>query len=90
MNDQLKLGTRSGQRLLTVRVQPRSSQNKISGTHQGALKVSLTAPPVDNRANLQFLRFLAHYLRLPTRNLSLLQGGRSRSKVVVLDGLSEA
>ena len=71
MNAQLKLGTRSGRLLLTVQVQPRSSQTKISGTHQRALKVRLTAPPMDNRANLQLLRLLAHCLRLPAHNLSL-------------------
>lgn len=89
MNDQLILGTKSERLLLAVRGQPRASQNKISGTHQRALKARLTAPPMDSRANLQLLRFLPTAFDCPPVISRCTKGGRSRSKVVVLEGLSE-
>ncbi len=48
-----------------VRLQPRASRDEISGEWQGGLKIRLTAPPVDDRANEALRRFLAASLKVP-------------------------
>ena len=50
---------------LAVRVQPRAKKNAITGEVGEALKVSLTAPPVEGRANEACIEFFAKLLKLP-------------------------
>jgi uncharacterized protein len=70
--------------LLKVRVQPRASCNRIAGLHVDALKVSLTAPPVDGAANQACLKFLAKSLQLPRSSLEILSGHTSRTKRILI------
>jgi hypothetical protein len=72
---------------LTVWVKPRASRTRITGVRQGALEVAVAAPPVDNAANGELLRFLAKTLNVPKTALSLARGASSRSKVVRVAGL---
>ena len=67
---------------LTLHVQPGASRTEVAGTHGDALKVRLTAPPVDGKANAELLRFLAEAFGVPRRNVTLLRGELSRAKVV--------
>lgn len=69
---------------LKVYVQPRASKNEIAGLHNGALKLRLTTPPVDGKANKAVLAFLAKVLGLPKSSLTLKSGHQNRNKVVVL------
>jgi uncharacterized protein (TIGR00251 family) len=71
-----------------LRVQPRASRAAVLGVHAGALKISLTAAPVDGAANDALLRLLADRLDVPRASLRLLRGERSRQKVVHVHGLS--
>ena len=71
-----------------VRVQPRASRDAVGGEWEGALKVSLTAPPVDSRANEALCRLLAECLNVPAGAVRLLSGERSRTKRVEVDGVS--
>ena len=75
---------------LSVRVHPAARQNAITGVHDGALKVSLTTPPTDGRANQALIAFLAGELRIPRARITLLTGGTSRSKTLSIAGLSAA
>lgn len=70
--------------IVRVHVQPRASHNRFVGLHGGALKIALTAPPVDNAANKELLSFLAALLRLPRSSLSLLAGAKNREKHVLI------
>ena len=72
----------------SVRVQPRSSRDAIEGEWQGALKVRLTAPPVDDRANEALRRLLAERLKLPLAAVRIVSGERSRTKRVEVRGAS--
>jgi len=63
-----------------VLVQPRSSKNEIKGLHDDALKVRITAPPVDGAANKACLKFLAKYLDVPASSLAVVSGMSSRTK----------
>jgi uncharacterized protein len=73
-----------------VRVQPRASRDAIDGELNGALKVRLTAPPLDGRANDALCRLLAAELNVPPRAVKILSGGRSRSKRVEITGATAA
>jgi uncharacterized protein len=79
---------KSGGVIFRVRVQPRASKNAVGGEWEGALKVRLTAPPVDRRANEALCKFLAECLNVPHGTVRLLSGERSRTKRVEVDGIS--
>ena len=72
----------------TVRVQPRSSRDEISGAIEGALKVRLRAPAVENRANEALCEFLADLLKRPKSAVRILSGDHSRTKRVAIDGVT--
>jgi len=72
---------------VNVRVMPRSSKNEICWEGD-ALKVRLTAPPVDGAANAALLKFLAARLKLPQSALQIVQGAASRQKVIQIDGMT--
>lgn len=69
-----------------VRVTPRSSRQEFS-LAQGVLRVRLTAPPVEGRANKALLRYLAKILGVAPSRLSLLSGEKGRRKRVSVSGL---
>ena len=71
-----------------VRVQPRARRNAVVGELEGALKLALTAPPVEGRANQACTDFLAELLGLPRSSVSIVAGETSRNKVVQISGLS--
>ncbi|HEY6795973.1 MAG TPA: DUF167 domain-containing protein [Kineosporiaceae bacterium] len=69
---------------LTIRVRPGASRVRVGGVHDGALVVAVTAPAVDGRATEAALQALADALRLRRRDLRLVTGATSRTKVVEL------
>jgi uncharacterized protein (TIGR00251 family) len=71
-----------------VRVVPRASRDKIAGIHDGALRVCLTAPPVEGAANEALVGFLSGVLRVPKRDIEIVSGQTGRNKVVSVYGLS--
>ena len=73
---------------LPVRVHPGARRNAITGIHDGAIKVSLTTPPTDGRANQALIAFLAGELRVPRARVTLLTGATSRSKSLHIAGLT--
>ncbi len=79
-----------GEVLLKVKVQPRASQNQIVGIMEDALKIRLTAPPVDGKANQICLKFLAEVLKISRQQLELVSGQTSRQKIIRIKGISLA
>jgi uncharacterized protein len=73
---------------VAVRVHPRARKNAITGEVGGALKLSLTAPPVDGRANDACVEFFAKLLRVPRSSVTIAAGLTSRNKLVRVAGLS--
>lgn len=71
-----------------VRVHPRARKNAITGVLGDALKLSLTAPPAEGRANDACIEFLAEVLRLPRSSVTIAAGHSSRNKVVRVSGFS--
>ncbi|HEX9198030.1 MAG TPA: DUF167 domain-containing protein [Acidobacteriaceae bacterium] len=74
--------------VLAVRVHPGARKNAITGVHDGALKISLTTPPSDGRANDALIAFLAERLNVPRARIALLTGATSRSKSLRIAGLT--
>ena len=73
---------------LAVRVTPRSRKNEIAGADGQALRVKLTAPPVDGTANAALCEFLARVLGVRTSAVTLIAGQTSRHKVVRVEGIT--
>ena len=71
-----------------VRVHPRAKKNAITGELGDALKLSLTAPPVDGKANEACIEFFANLLKVPRSSVTIASGQTSRNKVVRVVGLS--
>jgi len=71
-----------------VRVQPRASRDEITGVVEGAMKIRLTAPAIENRANEALCEFLAALLKRPKSAVRILSGDRSRTKRVVIEGVT--
>ena len=76
--------------VLTLKVIPRSSVNAVAGPQSDALKLKVTAPPVDSAANAEVVRFLAEVLEVPRGAVQLLRGATSRHKQVRVVGLTAA
>ncbi len=66
-----------------IYVQPRASQNTVAGIHGNAIKLRLTAPPVDGAANKMCLQFLSKQLKVPRSALQIESGHNSRSKTIL-------
>src|SRR3989442_2512268 len=73
---------------ISIRVQPRASRNAVVGWTGDTLNIQLTAPPVEGAANAICLEFIADLLDLPQAQLEILQGVRSRNKVIRITGLT--
>jgi uncharacterized protein len=69
-----------------VRVQPRASRDEIVGAVDGALKIRLSAPAVENRANEALVEFLADVLKRPKSAVRILSGEHARNKRVEIFG----
>ena len=71
-----------------VRVHPRAKKNAITGILGDALKVSLTAPPVEGKANEACIEFFANLLKVPRSSVTITSGLTSRNKVVRIQGMA--
>ena len=74
--------------VLAVKLQPRASRNEIGEPLGDALKIKVTAPPVDSAANEALVRLLAETLDCPRGAVQLARGQTSRQKVVAIRGLT--
>jgi uncharacterized protein (TIGR00251 family) len=73
-----------------VKVHPRARQNRITGAVGNALKLALTAPPVEGRANEACVAFLAEFLNVARSSVTIAAGESSRQKLICVAGLSAA
>ncbi len=80
---------KSGEVVLDLYVQPRSSRNRLVGIHGDALKVCVTAAPVDNKANKAVVNFLAGLFKISKRDITVVAGHTGRRKKVAVFGVAE-
>ena len=74
---------------IDVRVQPKASRNQVDGFEDGTLRLRVTAPPADGKANIGVIALLAKTLGVSKSRLEIVRGHSSRNKVVSIDTLSE-
>jgi len=72
-----------------VRVLPRSSRDEIVGVTEGALKVKLTAPPVEGAANKHLIEFIAKKLKVAKSRVEIVSGESSRNKTISVTGIKK-
>jgi len=75
---------------VSVIVSPRASKSEVMGVYDGALKVRITAAPVDGAANEKLITTLARFFSAPKSSISIARGEASRRKTVYLKGMSVA
>jgi uncharacterized protein (TIGR00251 family) len=71
-----------------VKVHPRAKKNAITGQLGDSLKIALTAPPVEGKANQACIEFFAKLLKVPRSSVSIAAGQTSRNKLIRVAGLS--
>lgn len=71
-----------------VRVHPRAKKSGVTGEVGDALKISLTAPPIDGRANEACIAFLAEILNVPRSSVTITSGQSSRNKMIHVAGVN--
>jgi len=74
--------------VFTIKVQPRAKKNAITGELGEALKLSLTAPPIEGRANEACIEFFANLLKVPRSSVTIASGQTGRRKVIRVAGLT--
>jgi uncharacterized protein len=75
---------------IAVKVHPGARKSGVTGLHAGAVKISLTTPPTDGRANEALIALLAELLRTPRNRISLVSGAANRSKLFRITGKTAA
>jgi uncharacterized protein len=73
---------------ILIRVLPRARKTASAGRRGDAVAVRLAAPPVEGAANAALIEWLSRGLGVPTRNIRIVSGARSRHKRVAIDGVS--
>ena len=90
MTDSLKIRPDEHGVILDVLVVPRAPSCAVAGVHDGRLKVTLDAPPVDGKANEALIAFFAKALGRPKRDVSIVRGEKGRQKTIALRGVTIA
>jgi uncharacterized protein (TIGR00251 family) len=75
---------------LLVQVQPRASRSEVVRAHGDAVRIRLSAPPVDGVANDELVRFLARHLGVRRSDVTIVRGATARLKTVRIAGLTGA
>lgn len=71
-----------------IRVQPRAAKNQLAGEYEDAVKVRLTAPPVDGEANQACIEFFAKLFGVAKSQVKLVAGHTGRSKIIKVLGVT--
>ncbi len=73
--------------ILKVYLQPRSSKNEIVGPYGDGIKITVTAPPVDGKANEALIQLLSKKLKIPPTRIEILKGHHFREKILRISGI---
>lgn len=70
--------------ILDVYIQPGAKCTEVVGFHGDSLKIRLASPPIDGRANEALLKYIGKLFDVPTRQVELKRGGKSRHKIIAV------
>ena len=76
--------------ILDLYIQPKSSRTRVVGLHDGSIKLTITAPPVEGKANAQVTTFFAKLFKIPKSAITLLSGHQGRHKRIGVTGINQA
>jgi len=74
---------------IRVQIQPRSSKDQIIGLHNGRLKIKISAPPVDGKANQNLIEFIAKALGVSKSKIEIVKGRSSKLKTLRISGIDQ-
>jgi len=75
--------------ILTIKVVPNSSRNKIA-FHSGEIKLNITAPAIENRANQEIIKYLSKLLKVKKSSFEIVSGDKSKQKqILIMDAIEE-
>ncbi|MGI6065342.1 MAG: DUF167 domain-containing protein [Bacillota bacterium] len=74
--------------IFKIKVQPRAAKNELTGLIGDALKLRITAPPVDGAANEAVIRYFADIFRVPKKGVTVVSGLTSRQKTIKVIGIT--
>jgi uncharacterized protein len=74
---------------LKVYLQPRSSKNEMAGPFRDGVRIRITAPPIEGKANEGLVRFLAKEYGIPPSHVQIIKGHHSREKIVKISGVKD-
>jgi hypothetical protein len=83
----LQISTTAKGIIFSILVAPRSSRNEVVGVVEGALKLKITAPPLEGKANAECVRYLSQLLHVPKVQVAITGGHKSRKKTVCITGV---
>ena len=72
-----------------MQIQPRSSKDQIVGLHNGRLKIKISAPPVDGKANQALIEFIAKALGVSKSKVEIVKGHSSKLKTLQISGINQ-
>jgi uncharacterized protein (TIGR00251 family) len=75
--------------IIKIRIIPSSSKNKIIGAYSDTLKIALTAPPVEGKANKKCILYLSKYFDIANSNIEILSGKSSRNKLIKIYNIDQ-
>ncbi|MBF0287764.1 MAG: YggU family protein [SAR324 cluster bacterium] len=81
---------KNDQLTLYLHIQPRASKSRWGNIHNNQIKLYITAPPVDDKANKQCISFLSKTLKVTKSNIFILHGGKKRNKVIRIKDIKPA
>jgi uncharacterized protein len=70
---------------LEIGLQTRAKKNAILEASNAKLKIAITSPPIDNKANDHLIKFLAHYFKVPQRKVKILRGVHNKNKLLRIE-----
>ena len=75
--------------VIKVKIVPGSSKNKIIGAYNDALKITITAPPVEGKANKKCIAYLAKYFDVVKSKIEIISGQTSKNKLIKIYDISQ-
>ncbi|TFB08859.1 YggU family protein [Candidatus Atribacteria bacterium MT.SAG.1] len=75
--------------IIKVKIVPGSSKNKIVGVYNDALKITITTPPVEGKANKKCITYLAKYFNVAKSKVEIISGQTSKNKLIKIYDISQ-
>lgn len=76
--------------VIKVKIVPGSSKNKIDGVYNNTLKISITAPPVEGKANKKCIAYLAKYFDVAKSKIKIISGQTSKNKLIKIYDINQS